>query len=201
MGVYAHRFIEFLGKDNQWKALPLWNRHEGDASGKPDITVGDLELKKHLCFLQRASSGFYSSGSLFSEDDVSHPISPDELSDDVRAYAAKIELPIRWHCFSLAELEAFVDKSGEQIYSNLADAFHDRNMQLIVKMLASMRKENGKDEEIEEGDFYQTPRAAYNDYLEDYLSVVSELNKIYFVTREIYSYYSSDKIRVVFFYG
>ena len=201
MGVYAHRFIEVLDKDNKWKVLPVWNKHEEDAYGKPDIIIGELKLKKQLCFLQRASSGFYSSVSLFSQDDISHPISPDELSDDVKAYVAKIELPISWHCFSLAELEAFVDKCGEQVYSNLADAFHDRNMQLIVKMLTSMRKDNGKDEEIEEDGFYQTPRATYDDYLEDYLSVVSELNKIYFIIHEIYSYYSSDMIRVVFYYG
>ena len=201
MGVYAHRFIEVLGKDNKWKALPVWNIHEKDAYGKPDIIIGELKLKKQLCFLQRASSGFYSSVSLFSQDDISHPISPDELSDDAKAYAAKIEFPISWHCFSLAELEAFVDKCGEQLYSNLADAFHDRNMQLIVKILVSMRKESIGDEETEEGDFYQTPRAAYNDYLDDYQSVVSELNKIYFIIHEIYSYYSSDMIRVVFFCG
>ena len=102
MGVYAHRFIEVLDKDNKWKALPVWNKHEEDSYGKPDIIVGELKLKKQLCFLQRASSGFYSSGSLFSEDD---------------------------------------------------------------------------------------------------LSVVSELNKIYFIIQDIYNYYSSDMIRVVFFYG
>ena len=123
------------------------------------------------------------------------------MSDEARAYVAGFNLPVYWYCFSLSELVAFVDKCGEQIYSNLADAFHDRNMQLIVKMLASMRKDNGKDEEIEEGGFCQTPRAAYDDYLEDYLSVVSELNKIYFIIHEIYSFYSSDMIRVVFFYG
>ena len=200
MGVYAHRFIEVLDKNNKWKALPVWNEHEKDSYGKPDIEVGELKLKKQLCFLQRASSGFYSSGSLFSEDDISHPISHDELSDDARAYVADFKFPINWHGFSLSELEAYADKCGERIYSNLADAFHDRNMQLIVKMLTSMKKENGKDEEIEEGGFYQTPRGAYDDYLEDYLSVVSELNIIYFIIHEIYSYYSSDMIRVVFFY-
>ena len=68
-------------------------------------------------------------------------------------------------------------------------------------MLVSMRKENIGNEEIAEGGFYQTPRATYDDYLEDYLSVVSELNKIYFIIHEIYSYYSSDMIRVVFYYG
>ena len=132
MGVYAHRFIEVLDKDNKWKALPVWNKHEEDSYGKPDIILGELKLKKHLCFLQRASSGFYSSGSLFSEDDISHAISSDELSDDARAYVAEFNYPINWHCFSLAELEAFVDKCGEQVYSNLAEAFHDRNMKLIV---------------------------------------------------------------------
>ena len=201
MGVYAHRFIEVLDKDNKWKALPVWNKHEKDSYGKPDIEVGDLNLKKHLCFLQRASSGLYSSGSLISEDDISHAISSDELSDDARAYVAEFKYPISWHCFSLAELEAFVDKCGERIYSNLADSFHDRNMQLIVKMLTSIKKENGQDEETEEDGFYQTPRGVYDDYLEDYLCVVSELNKIYFIIHDVYSYYSSDMIRVVFFYS
>ena len=98
MGVYAHRFIEVLDKDNKWKVLPVWNKHEEDAYGKPDIIIGELKLKKQLCFLQRASSGFYSSVSLFSQDDISHPISPDELSDDVKAYVAKTELPISPHC-------------------------------------------------------------------------------------------------------
>ena len=201
MGVYAHRFIEVLDKNNKWKALPLWNKHEEDAYGKPDIIDGELKLKKHLCFLQRASSGFYSSASLFSEDDLSHSISSEELSDEARAYVAGFELPVKWHCFLLSELEAFADKCEEQVYSNLADAFHDRNMLLIVKMLASIRKKNIGDEETEEEGFWQTPRAVYNDYLEDYLNVVSELNKIYFIIHEIYGYYNSDKIRVVFFYG
>ena len=201
MGVYAHRFIEVLDKDNKWKALPLWNKHEEDSYGKPDVIVGELKLKKHLSFLQRASSGFYSTASLFSEDDLSHPISSEELSDDVREYVAKIEFPINWHCFSLAELEAFADKCEEQIYSNLADAFHDRNMQLIVKMLASIRNERANGEENEDEDFFQSPRATYDDYMEDYLSVVSELSWINFIIHEVYSYYSSDMIRVVFFYG
>ena len=73
-------------------------------------------------------------------------------------------------------------------------------MQLIVKMLASMRKENGNEEETEDS-IYQSPRAAYDDYMEEYLNVVSELNMIHFIIREIYGYYSSDMIRVLFFYG
>ena len=200
MGVYAHRFIEVLDKDNKWKALPLWNKHEDGAYGKPDIIDGELKLKRHLCFFQRSSSGFYSSASLFSEDDLSHSISSDELSDEVREYVAGFEFPVNWHCFSLIELEAFADKCEEQIYSNLADAFHDRNMQLIVKMLASIRNERANGEEKEE-DFFQSPRATYDDYMEDYLSVVSELSWIHFIIHEVYSYYSSDMIRVVFFYG
>ena len=201
MGVYAHRFIEVLDKDNKWKVLPVWNKHEEDAYGKPDIIIGELKLKKQLCFLQRASSGFYSSASLFSKDDISHSISPGELSDDARAYVAGFNLPVYWYCFSLSELEAFVDKCGEQLYSNLADAFHDRNMQLIVKMLASMRKENGNDEETEDDNNCQSSRAVYDDYMEEYLNVVSELNMIHFIIREIYGYYNPDMIRVVFFYG
>ena len=51
MGVYAHRFIEVLDKDNKWKALPVWNKHEEDTYGKPDTIIGELKLKKQLCHL------------------------------------------------------------------------------------------------------------------------------------------------------
>ena len=50
MGVYAHRFIEVLDKDNKWKVLPVWNKHEEDAYGKPDIIIGELKLKKQFVF-------------------------------------------------------------------------------------------------------------------------------------------------------
>ena len=32
MGVYAHRFIEVLGKDNKWQVVPLWRRVSGKLS-------------------------------------------------------------------------------------------------------------------------------------------------------------------------
>ena len=78
MGVYAHRFIEVLGKDNKWQVVPLWSTFKEDSYSQPDVVTGDLKLTKHLCFLSRASSGFYSTGSLYSVEDISHPIAESE---------------------------------------------------------------------------------------------------------------------------
>ena len=74
MGVYAHRFIEVQGKDNKWQVVPLWSKYKEDSYSQPDVEVEDLKLRKHNCFLRRASSGFYSTGSLYSVEDISHPI-------------------------------------------------------------------------------------------------------------------------------
>ena len=140
MGVYAHRFIEVQDKDNKWQALSLWNKYEESDFCQPDLVVGELKLKKNLCFLQRSSSGFYSPGALYSVDDISHPISQSELGDETRNYIEHFDYPVRIESFLLSELEAFSDKCKEQVYAHIADAFHDHNMQLIVKMLASTKE-------------------------------------------------------------
>ena len=131
MGVYAHRFIEILDKDNRWQVVPLWSKYKEDSYSQPDVVDGDLKLTKHLCFLSRASSGFYSTGSLYSVEDISHPIGESELSVESRKYVEGWDYPVRWECFSLVELEAYADKCREKVYSGLADAFHDNNMRLI----------------------------------------------------------------------
>lgn len=35
MGVYAHRFIEALGKDNKWQVVPLWSKYKEDSYSHP----------------------------------------------------------------------------------------------------------------------------------------------------------------------
>ena len=62
MGVYAHRFIEVLGKDNKWQVMPLWSKYKDDSYSQPNVVTDDLKLRKHNCFLRRVSSGFYSTG-------------------------------------------------------------------------------------------------------------------------------------------
>ena len=74
MGVYAHRFIEVIDKDNQWHLLPLWSKYKDSSYNQPDLVADDLKLTKHHCFLRRSSSGFYSPGSMYSVDDISHSI-------------------------------------------------------------------------------------------------------------------------------
>ena len=200
MGVYAHRFIEVLDKDNQWHLLPIWSKYKESSYSQPDLVADDLKLTKHHCFLRRSSSGFYSPGSMYSVDDISHPIAQSELSDETREYIEHYDWPVRTECFLLSELEAFADKCQEQIYSHLADAFHDRNMLLIIKMLANATN-TSKQTEVEEDDYYRSPRSTFDDYLEDYLSVMSEVFKIHFLNNEIDFYYDPAKVRVVFFYA
>ena len=200
MGVYAHRFIEVLDKDNQWHLLPLWSKYNESDYSQPDLVTDELKLTKHHCFLRRSSSGFYSTGSLYSVDDISHPIAQSELSDETREYVEHYDWPVRTECFLLSELEAFADKCQEQVYSHLADAFHDRNMQLIIKMLANATN-TSKQAEVEEEDYYRSPRATFDDYIEDYLSVMAEVFKVHFLISEVDFYYDPAKVRVVFFYA
>lgn len=116
MGVYAHRFIEVLGKDNKWQLVPLWSKYREDSYSQPDVVAGDLKLRKYSCFLRRASSGFYSTGSLYSVEDISHSVSPDELSEETRKYVEGWEYPVRWECFSLTELGDFIADSRIDVW-------------------------------------------------------------------------------------
>ena len=198
MGVYAHRFIEVLDKDNKWQLLPLWSKFREDSYGQLDVDVGYLKLRKHSCFLSRASSEFYSTGSLYSVEDISHPIGSGELSEEAREYVKDYELPIRWKTFSLTELEAYADKCREKVYSELADAFHDNNMRLIVGMLASTQ---GKEIKEDSEAYYHTPRYTFDEYMESYQVVADDLQRILFVVNEVEMIYDWDRVRVVFFYA
>lgn len=198
MGVYAHRFIEIQDKDNKWQAQPLWSKYEESNYCQPDLVVGELKLKKNLCFLQRSSSGFYSPGALYSVDDISHPISQSELGDETNNYIEHFDYPVRIESFLLSELEAFADKCKEQVYAHIAEAFYDHNMQLIVKMLASTREVSL---DSDDGKYCLPPRSVFDDYVEDYLEVLAELFKVYFAIHELGYCYNSEKVRVVFFYA
>lgn len=198
MGVYSYRFIEVLGKDNKWHLMPLWSKYNDESYHELDVVRGDLKLRKHSCFLRRASSGFYSTGSLYSVEDISHPIGSGELSEEAREYVEGWEYPVRWECFSLTELEAYADKCREKVYSELADAFHDNNMRLIVGMLASAQ---GKEQKEDPEAYYHTPRYTFDEYMESYQIVMDELQRILFAVDEVEMINDWDKVRVVFFYG
>jgi hypothetical protein len=47
MGVYAHRFIEVIDKDNQWHLLPLWSKYKDSSYSQPDL-VADEVFKIHF---------------------------------------------------------------------------------------------------------------------------------------------------------
>ena len=198
MGVYAHRFIEVQDKANEWQLVPLLSKFREDSYGQPDVVVGDLKLRKHSCFLSRASSGFYSTCSLYSVEDISHPIDSCDLSEETREYLKDYKLPIRWETFSLTELEAYADKCREKVYSELADAFHDNNMRLIVGMLVSTQ---GKEKKEDSDAYYHTPRYTFDEYMESYQVVMDELQRILFVVDEVEIIYDWDRVRVVFFYA
>ena len=198
MGVYAHRFIEILDKDNKWQLLPLWSKYKASSNYQPDVVKGDLKLKKHCCFLRRATSGFYSTGSLFGVEDISHLITEEELSEEARDYVKGFEFSVRLEGYSLVELEAYADKCREKVYSELADAFHDHNMRLIVGLLTS---EQGKIKNEDSKEYFHTPRNAFDEYLESYQMVLDELHRILFVIDEVEMCFNWDRVRVVFFYA
>ena len=169
--------IGILGKDNTWHALPLWSEYRENSYSQPDYIAGEFKLTKHRCFLSRTSSGFYSTGSLFSDEDISHFLTQDELSEEARKYVESWEHPVRWEGYSLAELESYADKCREKVYSALSEAFHDNNMRLIVGMLSSAK---GKEKPEDSEEYYHTPRYTFDDYLESYQVVMDELHTIFF---------------------
>lgn len=120
------------------------------------------------------------------------------MSKEARKFVEDWDYPVRWEGFSLVELEAYADKCREKVYSELADAFHDNNMRLIVGMLASAQ---GKDAKEDPEAYYHTPRYTFDEYMESYEIVMAELYRIYFVVNEIEVIYAPDKVRVVFFYA
>lgn len=197
MGIYAHRFIEVLDKDNKWQLLPLWSKYKESSYYQPDVVKGDLQLKKHSCLLKRAASGFYSTGSLYNVEDICHSIVEEELSEETRDYVKGFELSVRWKCYSLTELEDYADKCREKVYSELADAFHDHNMRMMVGMLTS---EQGKMKNEDSKKYFHTPRRVFDEYLESYQIVLDELHRILFVIDEVEMRFNWDKVRVVFFY-
>ena len=120
------------------------------------------------------------------------------MSEETRKYVEGWDYPVRWECFSLVELEAYADKCREKVYSELADAFHDNNMRLIVGMLASAQ---GKEPKEDSEAYYHTPRYTFDEYMESYQIVMDELQRILFAVDEVEMIYDWDRVRVVFFYA
>lgn len=44
MGVYAHRFIEVIDKDNQWHLLPLWSKYKDSSYNQPDLVADVFKI-------------------------------------------------------------------------------------------------------------------------------------------------------------
>ena len=44
MGVYAHRFIEVIDKDNQWHLLPLWSKYKDSSYSQPDLVADVFKI-------------------------------------------------------------------------------------------------------------------------------------------------------------
>ena len=125
-------------------------------------------------------------------------MAPDELSEEAQMYVEGWKYPVRWEGFSFVELEAYADKCREKLYSELADAFHDNNMRLIVGMLASAQ---GKEISDDSEDYYHTPRYTFDEYLESYQIVVDELNTIHFLVTEFSNTFDFRNVRIVFFFA
>lgn len=52
--------------------------------------------------------------------------------------------------------------------------------------------------EVKEDDYYRSPKATFDDYLENFISVMAEVFKVYFLISEVDFYYDPAKVRGAF---
>ena len=123
-------------------------------------------------------------------------ISEEKLADATRDYvsAQKHQGPV--YSVSLTAMKLQVELCLERYYSQLADSFHGRNYQMIIKALAGEKQQENRYMEDEIDD---NPRMEYDAIMEDMQIMVREISKI----ETLASYFSgvddTDRIRVVFF--
>ena len=123
-------------------------------------------------------------------------ISEERLSEATRDYvsAQKHQGPV--YSVSLTAMKLQVELWIERYYSQLADSFHGRNYQMIVKALAGEKQQESRYMEDEIDD---SPRMEYDAIMEDMQSMVQEISKIETLASYFGGTNDPDRIRVVFF--
>ena len=182
MGKYIDRIIEVLDDNNVWKAVVL-----------PRNEMGDKEESIVFGYLHDPNYDSTFPGTLV---ESASEISEERLADATRKYvsAQKHQGPV--YSVALTAMKLQVELCLERYYSQLADSFHGRNYQMIIKALAGEKQQENRymEDEIEDN-----PRMEYDAIMEDMQIMVREISKI----ETLASYFSgvddTDRIRVVFF--
>ena len=123
-------------------------------------------------------------------------ISEEKLADATRDYvsAQKHQGPV--YSVSLTAMKLQVELCLERYYSQLADSFHGRNYQMIIKALAGEKQQENPYMEDEIDD---NPRMEYDAIMEDMQIMVREISKIETLASYFGGVDDTDRIRVVFF--
>ena len=182
MGKYIDRIIEVFDDNNVWKAVVL-----------PMNEMGENEDSIVFGYLSDRNYDMVMDGTLVKS---ATEISEEKLADATRDYvsAQKHQGPV--YSVSLTAMKLQVELCLERYYSQLADSFHGRNYQMIIKALAGEKQQENRYMEDEIDD---NPRMEYDAVMEDMQIMVREISKI----ETLASYFSgvddTDRIRVVFF--
>ena len=182
MGKYIDRIIEVLDDNNAWKAVVL-----------PRNEMGDKEESIVFGYLHDPNYDSTFPGTLV---ESASEISEERLSEATRDYvsAQKHQGPV--YSVLLTAMKLQVELCLERYYSQLADSFHGRNYQMIIKALAG-----GKQQEIRymEEEIDDNPRMEYDAIMEDMQGMLLEISKIETLASYLGGTNEPDRIRVVFF--
>ena len=97
---------------------------------------------------------------------------------------------------SLTAMKLQVGLCIEKCYSRLADSFHERNYQMIIKTLTGEQQQESRFVEDEIDD---NPRMEYDSIMEDMQAMIQEISKIETLASYFGGVDDTDRIRVVFF--
>ena len=181
MGKYIDRIIEVLDDNNVWKAVVLPRNEMGE--NEESIVFGYLSDRNYDMDLD---------GTLVKS---AIEISEEKLADATRDYVSAQNHQGPVYGVSLTAMKLQVCLCIERYYSQLADSFHDRNYQMIIKALAGEKQQESRYMEDEIDD---NPRMEYDAIMEDMQGMLQDISKIVLA-----SYFGGtnepDRIRVVFF--
>lgn len=182
MGKYIDRIIEVLDDNNVWKAVVLPRNEMGEK--EESIVFGYLSDRYYDMVLD---------GTLVKS---AKEISEERLADATRKYvsAQKHQGPV--YSVSLTAMKLQVGLCIEKCYSRLADSFHERNYQMIIKTLTGEQQQESRFVEDEIDD---NPRMEYDSIMEDMQGMIQEISKIETLASYFGGVDDTDRIRVVFF--
>lgn len=182
MGKYIDRIIEVLDDNNVWKAVVL-----------PRNEMGEKEESIVFGYLHDPNYDSTFPGTLVKS---ATEISEERLADATRDYVStqKHQGPV--YSVLLTAMKLQVELCLERYYSQLADSFHGRNYQMIIKALAGEKQQESRYMEDEIDD---NPRMEYDAIIEDMQGMLLEISKIEVLASYFGGTNEPDRIRVVFF--